>query len=108
MLPPRAGVHLFGMTDRPRHARKPLVASTLVLRTLATAITLGSFGAMAIFANENLYTSNAPLQPAAVVAVATATPAPTSAPTTVTSTRTTVRGSVASTSTTALTRTKQS
>jgi len=65
MLPPRADVHLFGMTDRPRRARKPLVASTLVLRTLATAITLSSFGGMTIFASENLYTSNAPLQPAA-------------------------------------------
>lgn len=109
MLPPRADVHLFGMTDRPRRARKPLVASTLVLRTLATAITLGSFGGMTIFANENLYTSNAPLQPAAVaIAVPTPTTAPTTVPTTVTSTRTTVRGSVASTSITALTRTKQS
>lgn len=108
MLPPRADVHLFGMTDRPRRARKPLVASTLVLRTLATAITLSSFGGMTIFASENLYTSNAPLQPAAVVAVATATPAPTTAPTTVTASRTTVRTSVTSTSTTALTRTKQS
>lgn len=112
MLPRRAGVHLLVMTDRPRRARKPLVASTLVLRTLAAAITLGSFGGMTIFANENLYTSNAPLQPAAVVAAATATPTPTAAPTTaptrVTSTRTTVRSSVTSTSTTAVTRTKQS
>lgn len=108
MLPPREDVHLFGMADRPRRARKPLVASTLVLRTLVTAITLGSFDGMTIFANENLYTSNAPLQPAAVAAVASATPAPTTAPATVTSTRTTVRGSVASTSTAALTRTKQS
>jgi len=76
-----------------------------MLRTLATAITLGSFGGMTVFANENLYTSNAPLQPAAV---ATPTPAPTTAPATVTTTRTTVRGSVTSTNTTALTRTKQS
>jgi len=108
MLPPRADVHLFGMADRPRRARKPLITSTLVLRTLATAITLSGFGGMTIFASQNLYASNAPLQPAALAAVATATPAATTAPTTVTTSRTTVRSSVASTSTAAITRTKQS
>jgi hypothetical protein len=69
---------------------------------LATAITLSSFGGMTIFASENVHASNAPLQPAA--AVATAIPAPT----TVTGSRTTVRSSVTSTSSTAVTRTKQS
>jgi hypothetical protein len=77
-----------------------------VLRTLAAGITLSSFGGMTIFASENLHATNAPLQPAAVVA---ATPEPTTAPTTtVTTSRTTVRTSVTSTGTTALTRTKQS
>jgi hypothetical protein len=108
MLPPRADVHLLGMTDRPRRARKPLITSTVMLRTLATAITLSSFSGMTIFASQNLYASNAPLQPAAVTVVATATPAPTTAPSTVTTSRTTVRSSVANTTTAALTRTKQS
>jgi hypothetical protein len=93
------------MTARARRAGKPLIASTAALRVLAAAITLSSLGGMTIFASENLHASNAPLQPAAV---ATTTPAPTTAPTTVTSSRTTVRSSVASTSTMAVTRTKQS
>ena len=91
------------MSTRAR--RKPLIASTLALRALAAALTLSSFGGMAIFASENLHTTNAPLQPAAVAA---ATPAPTAAPTTVTTSRTTVRTSVTSTTTAAVTRTKQS
>ena len=101
---------LFGMTTSPRRAKRPLIASTLALRALATAITLSSLGGMTIFASENRYASNAPLQPAAVAtaAVATATQAPTTAPTTVTSTRRTVQRSVTSTTTTAVTRTKQS
>lgn len=92
------------MTDRPRRGR-PLITSTLLLRVLASAITLSSFGGMTVFANENLHASNAPLQPAA--AVATATPTPTTA-TTVTSSRTTTTRSVTSTGVAALTRTKQS
>jgi hypothetical protein len=93
------------MTDGRRRAKRPLISSTLVLRALAAAITLSSLGGMTIFASENLHAANAPLQPAAV---ATATPAPTTAPATVTTSRTTVRRSVTSTSTTPLTRTKQS
>jgi len=93
------------MTARARRAAKPLIASTAALRVLAATITLSSFGGMTVFASENLHASNAPLQPAAV---ATPTPAPTTAPTTVASTRITVRRSVTSTSTTAVTRTKQS
>jgi hypothetical protein len=98
------------MTDRPRRKRKPLIASTLALRTLAAAITLSSFGGMTIFASENLHTTNAPLQPSAVVAaaVATATPAPTTAPTTGTTRRTTTNRSVTSTNAAPVTRTKQS
>jgi len=92
------------MTSRPRRTAKPLITSTLVLRALAAAITLSTFGGMTIFASENLHASNAPLQPAA----ATATPAPTRAPTTITSGRTTTRRSVTSTSTAPLTRTRQS
>jgi len=76
-----------------------------MLRALAAAITLSSFGGMTIFASENLHAANAPLQPAAA---ATATPAPTTAPTTVTTGRTTTRRSVSSTTTTPVTRTKQS
>lgn len=76
-----------------------------MLRTLAAAITLSSFGGMTIFASENLHATNAPLQPPAVAA---ATPAPTTAPTTTVTSRIPVRTSVTSTSTTALTRTKQS
>jgi hypothetical protein len=93
------------MTSRPRRVTRPLVGSTLVLRVLASAITLSSFGGMTIFASENLHAANAPLQPAAV---ATATPAPTTAPLMVTTGRTTTRRSVASTNTAPLTRTKQS
>lgn len=93
------------MTTRARRAGKPLIASTAALRVLAAAITLSSFGGMAIFASENLHATNAPLQPAAA---ATATPASTTAPSTVTSSRTSVRRSVTSTSTTPVTRTKQS
>jgi hypothetical protein len=105
MLAQGADVPLFSMTSRPRRSNRPLIASTLLLRALAAAITLSSFAGMTIFASENLHASNAPLQPAAV---ATATPVPAKAPTRVTSSRTTVRRSVTSTSTTALTRTKQS
>lgn len=93
------------MTAAPRRSRRPLVSSTVALRALATAITLSSFGGMTIVASENLYVSNAPLQPSAV---ATAAPGPTTAPTTSTTTRTTVTPSVTSTTTTAVTRTRQS
>ena len=92
------------MPDRPRNFTRPLIGSTLVLRVLASAITLTSFGGMTIYASENLHAANAPLQPAAV---ATATPPPTTAPTTVTVGRAT-RRSVTSTSTAPITRTKQS
>jgi hypothetical protein len=92
------------MPDRPRNFTRPLIGSTLVLRVLASAITLTSFGGMTIYASENLHAANAPLQPAAV---ATATPTPTTAPTTVTVGRAT-RRSVTSTSTAPITRTKQS
>jgi hypothetical protein len=92
------------MPDRPRHYTRPLIGSTLVLRVIASALTLTSFGGMTIYASENLHAANAPLQPAAV---ATATPTPTTAPTTVTVGRTT-RRSVTSTSTAPITRTKQS
>jgi methyl coenzyme M reductase subunit C len=101
MLPRGADVLLVGMTKGSRRATKPLITSTLVLRALAAAITLSSFGGMTIFASENLHTSSAPLQPAAVV---TATPTPT----TVTTGRTTTRRSVTSTNAAPLTRTKQS
>ena len=103
MLALSVDVPLSRMTPSPRRV-KPLIGSTLLLRVLASAITLSSFGGMTIFASENLHTTGAPLQPAAV---ATATPAATTAPTVVTTT-TTVRRSVTSTSTAALTRTKQS
>jgi hypothetical protein len=93
------------MTSRSRRATRPLIGSTLVLRVVASAITLTSFGGMSIFASENLHAANAPLQPAAV---ATATPAPTTAPLTDTTGRTTTRRSVTSTNTAPLTRTKQS
>ena len=101
------------MTDRTRRPakKKPLVTSTIALRALATAITLSSFGGMTIFASENLHVSNAPLQPATVVAAApatTATPIPTTAPTTSTTSRTRVRSSVTTTTTAPVTRTKQS
>jgi len=100
MLAPRSDVHLLGMPTATRRHTRPLITSTLILRALAAAITLSSFGGMTIFASENLHLSNAPLRPAAV-ATATATPS-------AAATRTTVRGSVSSTSTAALTRTKQS
>jgi hypothetical protein len=105
MRPRIADVPVVGMTTRLRSTKRPLVASTLMLRALAAAITLSSFGGMTIFASENLHASNAPLQPATV---ATATPTSTGAATTVTTGRTTTRRTVTSTSTTALTRTKQS
>jgi hypothetical protein len=103
----RAGGHLVGMATTTRRTSRPLVTSTLLLRALAAAITLTSFGGMTIFASENLHESNAPLRPAAV---ASATPAPTTAPTTnrTTTARTRVRSSVTTTGTAALTRTKQS
>jgi len=94
----------MNMTTRSRHTTRPLIGSTLILRVLASAITLTSFGGMTIYASENLHAANAPLQPAAV---ATATPTPTTAPTTVTVGRAT-RRSVTSTSTAPITRTKQS
>jgi hypothetical protein len=93
------------MTSRSRRVTRPLIGSTLVLRVLASAITLTSFGGMTIFASENLHAANAPLQPAAA---ATATPTPTTAPTTFTTGRTTTRRSVTSTNTAPVTRTKQS
>ncbi|SRR5258705_10922890 len=105
MLAPPVDVPLERMTSHPRRAR-PLISSTLVLRVLASAITLTSFGGMTIFASENLHAANAPLQPAATVAAAT--PAPTTAPTVVTTGRTTTRRSVTSTNIAPVTRTKQS
>lgn len=115
MLAMPMDVLLSGMTPlsrttrAPRRARKPLIGSTALLRAFATAITLSSLGGMTAFANENLYASNAPLQPAAVTtATAAPTASPTTAPTTVTTSRTTVRGTVTSTNTAAVTRTKQS
>ncbi len=104
MLAPPMDVPLDRMTSRPRRAR-PLISSTLVLRALATAITLTSFGGMTIFASENMHAANAPLQPAAA---ASATPTPTTAPAVVTTGRATTRRSVTSTNIAPVTRTKQS
>ena len=53
MLAPRSDVHLFGMPTATRRHTRPLITSTLILRALAAAITLSSFGAMTIFASEN-------------------------------------------------------
>jgi hypothetical protein len=85
----------------PKNAR-PLIASSVALRALATGVTFVSTVGMTAFAASHVQNTAAPLKPAApaaVVAQATATPAPTA-----TSRRTTVTGRVATT--TAAPRTK--
>ena len=52
--------------------RKPLVSSVVVLRALATGITMLSLGGMSAYASAHLHENAAPLKPAA----ATAAPAP--------------------------------
>jgi len=58
-----------------------LTRSTVVVRLLATALTVGSFGGMTAYASAHVQNPAAPLQPT-VTAAAAPLPAPRAAPTT--------------------------
>ena len=91
-------------------SQSPLIRSSVVLRGVATAITLTSLGGMTSFAATHVQNAAAPLQPSASTTAAAATiPTATPAPTARTSTRrsTTITGA-ATTTTTARTKTKSS
>ena len=85
----------------------PAIRSAVLLRVLASALTLFSFGAMTSFAAGNLYQAKAPLQPSAPVSAPEVTPVPTIAPTARNS-RTFVSPTVRTTTRTPTTRTRQS
>jgi hypothetical protein len=89
----------------------PLIRSSVVLRGVATAITLTSLGGMTSFAATHVQNAAAPLQPSASATTAavtpTATPAATSRTSTTTRRTTTITG-VSTTTTTARTKTKSS
>jgi hypothetical protein len=91
-------------------SQSPLIRSSVVLRGVATAVTLTSLGGMTSFAATHVQNAAAPLQPSAsTTAVTVTTPTATPAPTARTSARrsTTITG-VATTTTTARTTTKSS
>jgi len=91
-------------------SQSPLIRSSVVLRGVATAITLTSLGGMTSFAATHVQNAAAPLQPSASTTTAAATlPTATPGPTARTSTRrsTTITGA-ATTTTTARTKTKSS
>jgi len=97
---------------RPKKRSGPVPAWGLKLGGLLTTfgVFLGSFG----YANTHLYVTNAPLQPAAVAAVATTgttaatTSTATAAPSTATTTTTTLTSAVRTTTQPAVTVTKKS
>ena len=87
----------------------PLIRSGVMLKGMATAITLTSLGGMTAFAGTHVQNTAAPLQPSAgttTAAARVATPAPTSRTTTRRST--TVTGGITITTTPARTKTKSS
>jgi len=91
-------------------SQSPLIRSSVVLRGVATAITLTSLGGMTSFAATHVQNAAAPLQPSAsTTTAAAALPTATPGPTARTSTRrsTTITGA-ATTTTTARTKTKSS
>ncbi len=92
-----------------RSKASPLIRSGVILKGVATAITLTSLGGMTAFAGTHVQNAAAPLQPSGftgTTAAAVATPAPTSRTTTRRST--TVTGGITTTTTPARTKTKSS
>lgn len=92
-----------------RSKAAPLIRSGVILKGVATAITLTSLGGMTAFAGTHVQNTAAPLQPSgstSTTAAAAATPAPTSRTTTRRST--TVTGGITTTTTPARTKTKSS
>ena len=89
----------------------PVIRSSVVLRGMATAITLSSLGGMTAFAATHVQNTAAPLQPSAsttsTAVTPTAIPAATSRTTTTTRRSTTITGA-ATTTTPARTKTKSS
>ena len=90
-----------------------MIRSSVLLRGLATAITLTSLGGMTSFAATHVQNNAAPLQPSASTTTATITPAATAAPPATANTATTTRRSTTitgakNTTTTARTQTKSS
>lgn len=92
-----------------RSKSDPLIRSSVILKGVATAITLTSLGGMTAFAGTHVQNTAAPLQPSASTST-TGAAAPTPAPTSRTTTRrsTTVTGGIATTTTPARTKTKSS
>lgn len=91
-------------------SQSPLIRSSVILRGIATAVTLTSLGGMTSFAATHVQNAAAPLQPSAsTTTTAASTPRATPAATARTSTRrsTTITGA-ATTTTTARTKTKSS
>lgn len=91
-------------------SQKPLIRSSALLRSVATAITLTSLGGMTSFAATHVQNTAAPLQPSASTTTAvtpTATPAATARTSTTTRRSTTITGAT-TTTTTARTKTKSS
>ena len=91
-------------------SQSPLIRSSVVLRGVATAVTLTSLGGMTSFAATHVQNAAAPLQPSAstrIAAGATSTPTPAATARTSTRRSTTITG-VATTTTTARTKTKSS
>lgn len=93
-------------------SRRPLIASSLALRALATGVALSTFTGMSAFAATHLLNAAAPLQPTAAATTLIGgrgddddrRPAPTIAPTR----RTTLGSGIATTTTPARTRTRAS
>lgn len=90
--------------------RDPLIRSAVLLRAIATAVTLTSLASMSAFAATHVQNSAAPLKPGASGTLAAgpalaATPAPAAA---TTSRSTTVAGRVTTTTTAARTKTHSS
>ena len=97
-------------TPTQQGKKAPLIRSSVVLRGVATAITLSSLGGMTSFAATHVQNTAAPLQPSAATTTAatpTATPAATARTSTTTRRSTTITGAV-TTTTTARTKTKSS
>ena len=92
-----------------RSKTAPLIRSGVILKGVATAITLTSLGGMTAFSGSHVQNAAAPFQPSgstSATAAAVATPAPTSRSTTRRST--TITGGITTTTTPARTKTKSS
>ena len=89
----------------------PLIRSSVILKGVATAITLTSLGGMTAFAGTHVQNAAAPLQPSSPATTTAAVPVTTPTPTSragTTRRSTTVTGGIPTTTAPARTRTKSS